>query len=98
MIDLTMLPVVYAQAEPAAASPSSLYSLALKRWCSSLTLCSPQAAPSLHGFGALLAGLTALLVLAVLFQGPWLAFRQLFDLVGHAGLVRTAAARVWFRS
>ena len=33
----------------------------------------------------------ALLVLAILFQGPFAALKQLFDLVGHASLVRKAA-------
>jgi hypothetical protein len=94
-MDLTLLPLVYAQAQPAAPNLSSLYSLALRRWCSSLTLSSPQAVPSLHGIWALLAGLGALLVLAVLFQGPFVALKQLLDLVGHARLIRTAARRVW---
>ena len=43
----------------------------------------------------MIAGLSALLMLAVLCQGPVLALKQLLDLVGHARLIRTAARRVW---
>ena len=74
---------------------NSMYFLALRRWCSSLTLSSPQAFPSLHVLWAFVAGLCALLVLAILFQGPFAALKQVFDLVGHASLVRKAARRVW---
>ena len=94
-MDLTMLPLVYAQAQPAAANPGSLYSLALRRWCSSLTLSSPQSVPSLHGLWAFLAGLGALLILAILLQGPSAALKQFFDVAGHARLVQKAARRVW---
>jgi hypothetical protein len=94
-MDLCSLPLVYAQAPPAAPIPGSMYSLALRRWCSSLTLSSPEGAPSLHAVWAFLAGLGTLLVLAVLFQGPFAVLKQLFDLLGHARLVRTAARRVW---
>src|ERR1700733_3342063 len=94
-MDLTMLPLVYAQAEPAAPNLNSMYFLALRRWCSSLTLSSPQAVPSLHVLWAFAASLCVLLVLAILFQGPFAALKQLFDLVGHASLVRKATRRVW---
>jgi hypothetical protein len=94
-MDLSMLPLFFAQAQPAAPNPSSMYLLALRRWCSSLTLSSPQAAPSLHGLWALLGGLAALLVLAVLFQGPFVVLKQLFDPLAHARLIRAAAHRVW---
>ena len=90
-----MLPLVYAQAQPAAPNLNSMYFLALRRWCSSLTLSSPQAVPSLHVLWAFAAGLCVLLVLAILFQGPFAALKQVFDLVGHASLVRKAARRVW---
>jgi hypothetical protein len=94
-MDLTMLPLVYAQAQPAAPNLNSMYFLALRRWCSSLTLSSPQAFPSLHVLWAFAASLCVLLVLAILFQGPFAALKQLFDIVGHASLVRKAARRVW---
>jgi hypothetical protein len=94
-MDLSLLPLVYAQAQPAAPNPSSMYSLALRRWCSSLTLSSPQTVPGLHGLWGLLAGLGALLVAAALFQGPVVVLKQLFDFLSHARLIRTAAERVW---
>jgi hypothetical protein len=94
-MDLTTLPLVYAQAQPAAPNLNSMYFLALRRWCSSLTLSSPQAIPSLHVLWAFAASLCVLLVLAILFQGPFAALKQLFDLVGHASLVRKATRRVW---
>jgi len=94
-MDLTTLPLVWAQAQPAATNPSSMYLMALRRWCSSLTLSSPQAVPSLHGLWAFLAGLAALLILAVFLQGPFGALKQLFDLVGHARIVQKSIRRVW---
>ena len=94
-MDLTMLPLVYAQAQPAAPNVNSMYFLALRRWCESLTLSSPLAFPSVHVLWAIAAGLCAFLVLAILYQGPFAALKQGFDLVGHASLVRKAARRVW---
>jgi hypothetical protein len=94
-MDLTMLPLVYAQAQPAAPNLNSMYFLALRRWCASLTLSSPQAFPNLHVLWAFAAGLCVLLVLTILVQGPFAALKQFFDLVGHASLVRKAARRVW---
>ena len=43
-----------------AANPAALAYLAFRRWCSGLTLSSPQSVPSLDGLYALLAGLAAL--------------------------------------
>ncbi len=94
-MDFTTLSLIFAQAQPAASPSSSLYSLALRRWCSSLTLSSPQAIPGPHGVWALLAGLSALLALAIIGQGPLVALRQFFDLSGHVRLVDRAARRVW---
>ena len=94
-MDLTMLPLVYAQAQPAAPNLNSMYFLALRRWCASLTLSSPQPVPGLHGLWAFAAGLCVLLILAILFQGPFAALKQVFDLVGHVSLVRKGARRVW---
>jgi len=42
-----------------------------------------------------LAGLAALFVLALFFQGPTKVLKQLFDLPGHFRLVREASRRVW---
>jgi len=94
-MDLMALPVLWAQAQPAGANPNSMVHLALRRWCSSLTLSSPQLVPSLHGLWATLAGLAVLFVLALFFQGPTKVLKQLFDLPGHFRLVREASRRVW---
>jgi hypothetical protein len=94
-MELMMPPLVWAQAQPGAASPNSIALLALRRWFSSLTLSSPQAVPGYHGLWALLAGLGFLLVVCSLFQGPGAALKQLFDLPGHVRLVQLATRRVW---
>ena len=94
-MDLTTLPLVFAQSQPAAPNTNSIYLLALRRWCSSLTLSSPQAFSGGHVVWAFTAGLCALLLLAILIQGPVASLKQLFDLVGHVSLVRTATRRVW---
>src|SRR3954451_2451221 len=78
-----------------AANPAALAYLAFRRWCSGLTLSSPQSVPSLDALYALLAGLAALLIVVVVMQGPLLALKQLFDLPGHVRLVRRATRRVW---
>ena len=98
-MDLTMLPLVWAQAQPqpAAPNPNSMYFLALRRWCSSLTLSSPQAIPSLHPLWIFLAGLVGLVILAVLAQGPIRVLQQLFDLAGHARLVQKSSRRLCAR-
>ena len=75
-----------------------MYLLALRRWCSSLTLSSPETVPSLNAVWAFAAGLCVLLCLAILLQGPFAALKQLFDLVGHVRLVHKAAWRVWHAS
>jgi len=94
-MELMTPPLVWAQTQPAAASPNSIALLALRRWFSSLTLSSPQPVPGLHGLWALLAGLGFLLVVALFFQGPGAALKQLFDLPGHVRLVQNATRRVW---
>ena len=81
IMDLTMLPLVYAQAQPAAANPNSMYFLALRRWCSSLTLSSPHQSPASR-LWAFLAGLGGLLVLAILLQGPIGSFEAAFRSCG----------------
>jgi hypothetical protein len=103
-----MIPLLWAQAAGAgagagqggasgtgAANPAALAYLAFRRWCSGLTLSSPQSVPSPDGLWIFLAGLGALLIVAFLFQGPLPALRQLLDIYGHAGLVRRASRRVW---
>jgi hypothetical protein len=70
-------------------------SLALRRFYSSLTLCSPERAPGLDALEILLIGLGVLLIFVVQTQGPLLALKQLIDIPGHAALLRQATARVW---
>jgi hypothetical protein len=69
--------------------------MALRRWCSGLTLCSPESTPSLDGLWALLAGFAVLVAAAILFQGLLPALRQLMDIPGHVALLRQATRRVW---
>ncbi len=91
---MTGLPLLWAQAQPGPANPSAISLLALRRWCGSLTLSSPQSAPDLHGLWAFLAGLAGLIALVVTIQGPARAFRQLFDIPGHLRLVRSGILRI----
>jgi hypothetical protein len=100
-MDLTTLPLVWAQAapgaqaEPAGVTATAMYLLALRRWCSSLTLSSPHLIPSLAPLWAFLTGLLVLLLLALLVQGPARALKQLFDLVAHVRLIQRGSRRVW---
>ena len=95
------LPVLWAQTQAQATAatsttgnPTALAPLALRRWSSSLTLSSPESVPSLFGLWVWLAALGGLFALAVLFQGPARAFRQLVDLPGHARLAFDSARRL----
>ena len=99
-MDLTVLPLIWAQAQAprVGANPDSMVLLALRRWCSSLTLSSPEVVPSLHGLWVGLLALAVLLILAVLFQGPRKALSQLLDIPAHLRLVGAATRRVWSAS
>ncbi len=88
------LPPLWAQAVSTTTVPSSLAPLALRRWYASLTLSSPESVPSLFGVWVWLAALAGLLVLALVFQGPGRALRQLFDVPGHGRLVSAASRRL----
>ena len=68
--------------------------LALRRWCSSLTLSAPEAIPRPFGLWAWLLGLGALLLIAVVAQGPARALGQLLDVPGHALLLAAAVLRL----
>ena len=83
-----------AQATGSSPGPGSLAPLALRRWFSSLTLSSPEPVPSFSGLWWGLAGLAALLVVAIVLQGPVRALGQLFDLPGHVRLVSEALGRL----
>ncbi len=76
-------------------NPAAMASMAFRRWCSGLTLSSPEVVPGMDGFWAFLTGLAVLLAVAILFQGPLLALHQLIDIPGHIALVRQATRRVW---
>lgn len=91
-----MLPLLWAQATPGSAAgqdADALAALALRRWCSGLTLTSPEPTPRPFGLVALAAGLLALLVLAAVAQGPGRTLRQFFDLPGNVRLIAQAIRR-----
>lgn len=94
-------PVFWAQVggmSPNAPTPVSntaaMRALALRRWCASLTLSSSEARPNFDPLWAWLAGLAVLLLLAMLFQGPGRALRQIFDIPGHYRLLLEATGRL----
>lgn len=99
-----MLPLLWAQAAPGSTSPppgpspvqdaDSLVAITLRRWCSSLTLTSPELTPSPVVIVAVAAGVFALFLLAVVAQGPGRAFRQFFDVPGNIRLVAQSIRRV----
>jgi hypothetical protein len=87
-----MLPMLWAQAPPP--DPLAVPALAFRRWYSSLTLSSPDPVPSRNALLAWLLGLAALLLLAVVAQGPVRALGQLLDLPGLVRLVSAAMGRL----
>jgi hypothetical protein len=96
-MEWTALPIVWAQATGTTgttAPPSSLGPLALSRWLTHLTLSSPEAVPSLFGLWSWLLGLSALLVVAIVVQGPGRALGQMFDIAGHVQLGSRALGRL----
>jgi hypothetical protein len=96
-MEWTAVPIVWSQATGTGgttAAPSSLAPLALQRWLTSLTLSSPEAVPSLFGLWSWVLGLGALLVVAIVFQGPARALRQVFDIAGHVRLGSQALGRL----
>ena len=89
---LSELSVVWGQS--AGTNPGAFSLLALRRWYTSLTLSSPDPVPSLYGLWSWLAGLGALLLVAMVVQGPGRALGQLFDLPGHFRLLIEAGGRL----
>lgn len=67
--------------------------IALKRWYGSLTLSSPEGLPSYTALWALLAGLGALLFVALVVQGPR-GLLQFLDLAGLARVMSAGAGRL----
>ncbi|WP_422928755.1 hypothetical protein [Singulisphaera sp. PoT] len=92
MFGLTKLPAIWAQA--AGTSVNSPALLALRRWCSSLTLSSPEVVPDRYGLALWLMGLFGLLILAIGLQGFGGALRQVFGLRGHIVLFSAALNRL----
>ncbi len=74
--------------------PDAAALLAYKRWLWSLTLSSPSAGESKVGLWAWLAGISAVLLLAIFAQGPRRALGQFLDLRGHARLFSAALGRL----
>jgi len=89
-----MVPLIWAQATGTPPNPNILAPLALRRWCGSLTLSSPESVPSWFGIWAWLAALSALLLLALVLQGPRRVLGQVFDIAGHVRLTSAAIARL----
>ncbi|MGE3818668.1 MAG: hypothetical protein AB7I30_04485 [Isosphaeraceae bacterium] len=94
-------PVVWAQVAGVSANAptpvsnaAAMKALALRRWCASLTLSSPDGEPGFWPLWASLAGLGALLLLALVFQGPGRALRQVVNVAEHVRLVREATGRL----
>jgi len=92
LFGLTRIPAIWAQT--AGTSVNSPALLALRRWCSSLTLSSPEAVPNRFGLGAWLLGLVGLMILAMVFQGPIQTLRQFLDLRGHYRLFSASLRRL----
>jgi hypothetical protein len=86
--------MVWGQVAGSTSTPNTLTLLALRRWCSGLTLCSPAAVPGMFGFWSWLLGMVALLILAVVFQGPVRVWRQVFEVSGNVRLLAAAVERL----
>ena len=93
-MELMTPPLIWAQTQSATVNPNSIALLALRRWCSSLTLSSPQPVPSLHGLWAIAVGFGLLFVMGLFSQGLLVLLTQLFDLPGHVRVVQKATRRV----
>lgn len=89
---LSILPLPLAQTAPGL-DPAEASQLSLRRWFSTISLSAPETAPSLHPLVAWLLGLAALLVLAVLLQGPGRALGQFLGLAGHIRVFGEAMRR-----
>jgi hypothetical protein len=99
-MDWALMPIVWAQTATgtsgtaSTSTSSNLGLLALRRWFTSQTLSSPSDVPGLHGIWAGAAGLLALLVVALIVQGPIRALGQIVDLPGHLRLLTLSLGRL----
>ena len=85
------IPLFWAQRAP---DEQLIPLLALRRWFWSQTLAAPTSTPGGQALWAWGLGLLALLVLAMIAQGPARAIGQAIDLPGHLGLVGAALERL----
>ncbi len=83
-----------AQAPTPGIDPARMPLLALRRWCSSLTLSSPEVYPSLFGLWAGLTAVAVLLIVILMVQGPRKALTQVFDVPGLWVLLSAAVGRL----
>lgn len=88
---MNALSLLWAQAPVPPGSPALL---ALRRWCGSLTLSPPSLLPRPFGLWVWLGGLGALLLAAMIAQGPWRALRQLLDVAALARLLGSSLSRL----
>src|SRR4051812_24951677 len=68
--------------------------LPFRRWYAGLTLSPPVNAPGLAWLWAIALGLAALLLVAMIVQGPGRALVQLLDVPGHLRLFSAAMGRL----
>lgn len=93
METVASIPLIWAQAVPPPPAASAAL-LALRRWCASMTLSSPDLVPRPLGLWIWLAGLAALFVVVVIAQGPARALRQVLDFPGHVRLASRSLGRL----
>ena len=91
-------PILWAWQTPtpigSSADPIAVAVVALRRWCSALTLSSPEPVPRGWGFWAAFGSLGLLLVASVILQGPVKALQQVFDIPGHFRLWAASIRRL----
>lgn len=85
---------IWAQAPTPGIDPIKMPLMALRRWCSGLTLSSPELYPSLFGLRAGLIALAILLLVVLAVQGPRRALQQLLDVSGFLDLLRASSGRL----
>jgi hypothetical protein len=93
LVGTSIVPIFWAQTAPGQAAAAAI--LALRRWCASLTLSSPDPVPRpSFGLETWFLGMAALLLVVMVVQGPLRALRQVFDIPGHVRLAAAALRRL----